>query len=72
MGNIVFVKGLGRRLKEWGWPVNRYHAEPLTPPGVGRTDMVVRQSNIPQGPRGAAYGDRLIQGIGEEKKPPSR
>lgn len=68
VGNIVFIKGLGRRLKEWGWLVNRYHAEPLTPPGVGRTDIVIGQSNIPQGPRGAVYGDSLIQGIEGKKK----
>lgn len=55
-GNFMLLRGPGRRLEEQDWPANCYRVKPLTPPGVVRTDIAVRQAKVCW--EGAAYGDR--------------
>jgi len=62
-GNFVLLRGPGRRLKKGLASELLSYQLPLTPPGVVRTDIVLRQSKVCWG--GAAYGDRQIQGRGE-------
>ena len=42
-GNFVFMRGLGRMLERQVSQRIVYGVKPLTPPAVGRTDMVVRK-----------------------------